>query len=145
LWKVPLLIVVENNHIAQTTPTTLAMAGNIAGRLQAFDIPVTELDSCDVMEIHLNAMQMTRLVRREGRPYALVLNTARFGPHSKGDDTRAEAEIQALRSSRDPLLISGSRLAKDELERIQGETDEEVNGAFTRALADPPARLEEGG
>lgn len=145
LWKVPLLIVVENNHIAQTTPTALTMAGNIAGRLHAFDIPVTELDSCDVMEIHLNAMQMTRLVRREGRPYALVLNTARFGPHSKGDDTRAEAEIQALRSSRDPLLISGSRLAKDELERIQGETDEEVNGAFTRALADPPARLEEGG
>ena len=145
LWRLPLFIVVENNHIAQTTPTALVMAGDIAGRLRAFNIPVTELDSCDVMEIHMRALEINREVRREGHPFALVLNTARFGPHSKGDDTREEAELRALRSRRDPLRVSVSRLPKIEVEQIQAETDAEVSAAFTQALNDPPARLGEGG
>src|SRR4030067_533323 len=45
LWGAPILYVLENNHIAQTTPVDLAVAGQIAGRFSAFGIPVTELAS----------------------------------------------------------------------------------------------------
>ena len=34
LWQVPLLVVVENNHIAQTTPSNLAIAGDLAARFR---------------------------------------------------------------------------------------------------------------
>ena len=48
LWKVPILYVLENNHIAQTTAIDLAVAGNIAARFDAFGIPSTQLSSSDV-------------------------------------------------------------------------------------------------
>ena len=41
LWGAPILYVVENNHIAQTTPTGHALAGDIALRFAAFDIPAS--------------------------------------------------------------------------------------------------------
>ena len=39
LWSLPNLIVVENNHIAQTTPIEKAVAGSIPARFEAFGIP----------------------------------------------------------------------------------------------------------
>jgi len=143
LWAVPLLIVVENNHIAQTTPTSLVMAGKLADRLRAFDIPVTELDSSDVSVIRQAALEEAGAVRNTVRPHALILNTARFGPHSKGDDTRTEEELQALRVARDPLRILAPRLNVEEVEQIKVEVEAEVRQAFEQALADPAAVLEE--
>ncbi len=145
LWKVPLFIVVENNHIAQTTPTTLVMAGEPAARLRAFNIPVIELDSSDVSDIHRAAVDATAAIRKQVLPQALVLNTARFGPHSKGDDTRSHEELLALRSTRDPLRILATRLEPAVVERIQTEVEAEVRQAFELALADPAATLEGGG
>ena len=80
----PLLIVVENNHIAQTTPTSLTMAGTIAERFRAFSIPATELDTSDVSLVSSAAAKVLEAVRVSSKPHALILNTARFGPHSKG-------------------------------------------------------------
>ncbi len=145
LWAVPLLIVVENNHIAQTTPTSLVMAGKLADRLLAFDIPVTELDTSDVIVIRQAALELVDAVRHTVRPHALVLNTARFGPHSKGDDTRTEEELQALQVARDPLRILAPRLNVEEVEQIKAEVEAEVRQAFEQALADPAALLEESG
>lgn len=67
LWEAPLLWVVENNHIAQTTPTEMALAGRIADRFTAFDIPVVELDSWDALEIAAAARdQLTRIDQVRG-------------------------------------------------------------------------------
>ena len=44
LWKAPILYVLENNHIAQTTPIDKAMAGDIDTRFKAFGIPTHQLE-----------------------------------------------------------------------------------------------------
>jgi len=142
LWALPLLIVVEHNHIAQTTPTELVQVGQLADRMRAFEIPVNELNSSDVYEIHQAALNAAESVRSDQLPSALLLHTVRFGPHSKGDDTRDEAELRALQDQRDPLKILGQRLPTEVLTTIQGEVDQEVSRAFTQALADPPAVLD---
>lgn len=142
LWQLPLLIVVENNHIAQTTPSELALAGKLAQRFEAFGIPAVELDTSDVVEIAGEASQLYAEVHEEKSPRALILNTERFGPHSKGDDTRLEEEVAALRSQRDPLRISEARLPAPEVRQITQEVAEEVRQAFELALADAPARFE---
>ncbi len=139
LWNAPLLVVVENNHIAQTTPTSMALAGTVAGRFSAFDIPSLELDTSDVLEISAAAAPLIAAVRREQRPQALILNTERFGPHSKSDDTRPPEEIEGLRRTRDPLTILGLRLPDDERRAVEAEVGAEVRAAFEQALADPPA------
>ena len=143
LWRVPLLIVVEHNHIAQTTPTALVMAGRIPERLQAFDIQVTELNTSDASEIQQVSLKCVTSIRKTSLPQALVLNTVRFGPHSKGDDTRSEAVIRELRSTRDPLKILAARLPLETLEQLHNEVEQEVTRAFEHALADPLATLEE--
>lgn len=137
LWSAPILYVVENNHIAQTTPVELALAGSIRGRFEAFDIPVLELDSSDVLEIYTAASEQVGAVRTEGKPRTLVLHTCRFGPHSKGDDTRRSADVARMQEERDPLHIHSIRLVEEARSQIEREVDEEVNAAFRRALEDP--------
>ena len=144
LWRVPILFVLENNRIAQTTPVELALAGSIPGRFAAFGIPASELDSSDVVEIAGVAAPLLDDVRQGGGPQALILHTYRFGPHSKGDDTRPEAELAALRQARDPLPIQARRLEPGVGEQIQAEVALEIEQAFNQALADPlpdPASL----
>jgi TPP-dependent pyruvate/acetoin dehydrogenase alpha subunit len=137
LWSAPLLIVVENNHIAQTTPTALTLAGSMAERFQAFGLTVNELDTSDVLQIQPVAWRMLAEIRASSRPQALILNTERFGPHSKSDDTRSEEMIEQLKASRDPLKFSEARISKAELEPIRTQVDEEVGAAFAQALTDP--------
>jgi TPP-dependent pyruvate/acetoin dehydrogenase alpha subunit len=139
LWQVPVLFVVENNHISQTTPSALNLAGKIAARFTAFDIPAQELDTSDVLEIRELALKLTGEVRKFTSPRALILNTERFAPHSKGDDTRSEEQLRLIRETRDPLNIHGKHLSNPEREQVTTEVEEEVRKAFSQALADPMA------
>jgi TPP-dependent pyruvate/acetoin dehydrogenase alpha subunit len=137
LWHAPLLFVLENNRIAQTTPLELALAGEIALRFEAFGIPCTVLDTSDVEQIHKAALPLLAQVRGGSGPQALLLHTRRFGPHSKGDDTRDPQEVEALKRTRDPLPIQAARLDPDVRDRIHREVEAEIAAAFAQALADP--------
>ena len=137
LWGVPILYVLENNRIAQTTPVELAVAGDIASRFMAFGIPARQLDTSDVCEILPVAGELLGDVRSHQSPFALILHTYRFGPHSKGDDTRSPEEIARLRQSRDPLTIHAARLTEAERSSIEAEVNHRVDQAFRQALGDP--------
>ncbi len=142
LWQVPILYVVENNHIAQTTPIDLTLAGEIKDRFRAFGIPSCQLDTCDVLEIYRVAGEQLEAVRGQPSPRALILETHRFGPHSKGDDTRPPELIAAMRRQFDPLDLHGARIGSEIRELIESEVDHEVTSAFQRALLDPFPELE---
>ncbi len=137
LWSAPILYVVENNRIAQTTPVELAVAGEMVGRFTAFGIPAAQLDSSDVDEISQLAGQLLAEVRQQQAPRALVLHTHRFGPHSKGDDTRPEETVAAIRAQRDPLTIHSARLDEAQRQQIETDVSAEIAAAFAQALADP--------
>jgi acetoin:2,6-dichlorophenolindophenol oxidoreductase subunit alpha len=96
LWSVPLLVVVEHNGIAQSTPTDRQLAGTIADRAAAFGIGCTESSSTDLNGIRALAGPEIARVRAEQAPHVLLLNTMRLGPHSKGDDSRPADEVRAL-------------------------------------------------
>jgi acetoin:2,6-dichlorophenolindophenol oxidoreductase subunit alpha len=137
LWSAPLLIVVEDNHIAQTTPVELGMAGLISGRLKAFDIPTLESDSSDVLEITALAGQAISEVRNKLSPHGLILHTCRFAPHSKGDDTRPASVVERMRQERDPVHIHAPRLAVPVRNEIERQVESEIENAFSLAKDDP--------
>ncbi|MBI4607001.1 MAG: thiamine pyrophosphate-dependent dehydrogenase E1 component subunit alpha [Planctomycetes bacterium] len=137
LWKAPVLFVVENNRYAQTTPVEMGLAGTIRGRPEAFAIPTAELDTTDPREVWEAARDPVAAVRGEGRPFCLVLHTYRFGPHSKGDDFRPQAEVAAARA-RDPLLVTGRRLDPEERERIDREVAERIAAVTARLAGGAP-------
>jgi TPP-dependent pyruvate/acetoin dehydrogenase alpha subunit len=137
LWSVPLLLVVENNQIAQSTSIELNLAGGIAPRIEAFGIETEEIESSDVVKINNLAAELITSIRKKPRPQALVINTNRFGPHSKGDDTRPEDVLRELRTNRDPIRIHEPRLPRYVSQEIEREIVEYVDQAFKKALADP--------
>ena len=137
LWQAPILYVLENNHIAQTTPVEWALAGGINQRFEAFGISTVSTDTCDVLEILGLARQLVDAIRSQPSPRALVISTVRFGPHSKGDDTRDPAEVARLKAERDPIRLHGLRL--DELTRreVEQSIHTQIEAAFQQALLDP--------
>ena len=52
LWRVPLLVIVENNRYAQTTPIEQNLAGSIVDRAHSFDIKADEIESNNVGELY---------------------------------------------------------------------------------------------
>jgi TPP-dependent pyruvate/acetoin dehydrogenase alpha subunit len=136
LWKLPILFVVENNRYAQTTPVRLGLSGTIAARFAAFGVETLELATTDVREIYDAALHAVSEVRRRMQPYAIVLETYRLAPHSKGDDTRDPEEVEYFRQF-DPIPLHSKRVDEPERQRIQAECAEEVESAFQYAEAAP--------
>ncbi|GAA3445151.1 thiamine pyrophosphate-dependent dehydrogenase E1 component subunit alpha [Planomonospora venezuelensis] len=137
LWRLPLLVVVENNGIAQSTPTASQMAGTVAGRAAAFGIAHRLVVSADVNEIRRELEPAVARVR-EGRPLVVEFVTHRLGPHSKGDDTRSP---QAIRAAQENDWYG--RYAHDHPEhfhRFDGPARARVRGVADEVAARPPSR-----
>ena len=137
LWKAPILYIVENNHIAQSTPIQLNLAGEISSRFEAFDIPTFEIRTSDVLEISDRAKSLITETRAKSRPNALILHTHRFGPHSKGDDTRDEVTINQLWNEHDPVEIHGARISAKDRIIIEKEVNLLITEAYLNAIDDP--------
>ncbi|MFD4911707.1 thiamine pyrophosphate-dependent dehydrogenase E1 component subunit alpha [Streptomyces virginiae] len=135
LWRLPLLVVVENNGIAQTTPTAHAMAGDIAGRAAAFGIAHVPVTGSDVAAIRARLAPVVERTRAGGGPVVVEFATHRLGPHSKGDDTRSADEVAAEREHdwhdayrrRDPDLFA----------KVDDEQRKRIADAAERVLARP--------
>ena len=96
LYKVPVLFVIENNNIAQTTLQQDFLAGSIVKRFEAFGINAIEIDDYNLEENLDIVDSLIKTMRNDHNPLGLVVNTRRLGPHSKGDDTRPPEEISKL-------------------------------------------------
>lgn len=99
LWRLPVLVVVEHNGIAQTTPTGLQLAGSIGARAAGFGIPHLLIDTVDVNRIRDRLAPRIAEVRTRPGPTVVEVRTHRVGPHSKGDDTRTAAELARVRAA----------------------------------------------
>lgn len=98
LWQVPLLVAVENNGIAQSTPIWRHMAGSIAARAEGFGIDHIRVDQTDPGEIRSLLRDPVAAIRFAPRPLIVEFITERLGPHSKGDDTRDRGELDGLQA-----------------------------------------------
>ncbi|MFI0942877.1 thiamine pyrophosphate-dependent dehydrogenase E1 component subunit alpha [Streptomyces sp. NPDC021020] len=97
LWSAPLVVVVENNGIAQTTPADRHTAGSLRDRALAFGAAHRRTSSHDVTAIREELAPLLLRVREGVGPLVVEFDTVRLGPHSKGDDTRDPAEVARLR------------------------------------------------
>jgi len=134
LWGLPLLVVVEDNEWSQSTPSSVNLAGSIARRFEAFDLPVAEVASTDVVELDEIARRAVESCRERRGPGVLVIHTYRLCHHSKNDDNRPEAEV-AARGQLDPLVIHGVRLDAAEREAIDSDVEDALAEVVERARA----------
>jgi 2-oxoisovalerate dehydrogenase E1 component len=139
-WQLPLLIVVENNQISQSTRQSQTLAGSIQGRAEAFDIEYRHADTWAWPELIEQFERSTGFIRSQGKPCLLEIDTGRLKSHSKGDDTRSTEEITEL-ESRDPINLIVED-ADPSLETVQAEVDLTIEHALAEARKSPPARFQ---
>lgn len=138
LLDIPLLLVVENNGIAQTTPLAAHLAGSIRQRFEAFGLEVGEVTADDLDALDDAFATAFQHVRERRRPYCQIVHTVRLGPHSKGDDYRPPELLAAQRRS-DPLRLAALALPAAEAERIRAEEAVATAALFQGTASAPQA------
>lgn len=105
LWRLPLLLVCENNGWAEFTPGHLSFASSLSAVAGAFGIPTTEVDGDDVLAVHAATAAAVAAIRAGGGPRALDCRTHRVHGHFEGDPQRyRDSANQAAAKAADPLL-----------------------------------------
>lgn len=135
IWPLPLLVVMENNRYAQSTPQSQTLAGDIEARAAAFGIPAAATAVWDPADLIRVAGSAVRQVRESRRPFFLRVDCDRLAAHSKGDEIRDPAEVEAY-LERDPLRLH-SLNEPEEASRFEADAKAQVDAAVESAEAAP--------
>ena len=129
-WEIPLLIVVENNKISQSTLQEETLAGSVKNRANAFNIKYHKSNTWEWGNLLDDFENAVKFVRNNSMPYVLDIDTFRLKAHSKGDDTRELSMISEY-GEKDPLnkIVLSETITKKILE----EVDMEIESALSKA------------
>lgn len=133
LWSLPVVFLLVDNGIAQSTPKNLEHAGDLSTRAMTFSIDSASIEADDVTKVYSTACKIVNEVRERSKPFFFHVKTARLGPHSKGDDTRAKEEIELLKQ-KDPLLKIAASLPVDLRMEIEQKIDVRIQTAVEKAM-----------
>ena len=136
LWRIPLLVIVENNLYAQSTPIEKNFSGSFEYRAKAFDINFGEIETNDVREIHKRFNDVLNFVRTNQKPHIEVINTYRLAPHSKGDDDRSLDEIESWKE-KDPLTIIEKILEEKDIKNINDKISKRISDTLDEIISRP--------
>jgi 2-oxoisovalerate dehydrogenase E1 component len=136
LHHLPILFVLEDNGIAQTTLTKNTIAGRVKTRFEGFGIEAHEIEYPTARELFELAAPIVARVRG-GMPSAIIIKSTRLAAHSKGDDTRSSREL-AEAEGRDPLRRMAHGLQMAEQLRLAERTVDEIFAGLVVAHDPPP-------
>jgi acetoin:2,6-dichlorophenolindophenol oxidoreductase subunit alpha len=134
LWKLPLVVVLEDNGWSQSTPSSANLAGSMRDRFAAFGLPAFEIDSTDIEELDVVAGRALAQARTQAGPVSIVIHTYRLCHHSKNDDNRPADEV-AARWELDPVKIHGRRLDQSSRAAIDTEVESALQDVIDQALS----------
>lgn len=129
LYSLPILIVVENNRYAQSTPIANNLSGTICNRFTAFGLSCHEQVASDALHLYHYFEQLIAQLKLTRRPHVEVLNTYRLGPHSKGDDFRSSKEIKYWQE-KDPLMTIKSHLSEQQTGAIEERVAKQLSQLY---------------
>lgn len=117
-WKLPLIIVCENNQYAVTTRVTdVTAGGSITRRAESFGVPAQLVDGQDVASMYRATADAVSAARAGAGPSFIEALTYRYFGHSTGQDNsyRTAEEMDEWRDTKDPIArlneaMQGERL-----------------------------------
>lgn len=144
-WKLPLILVCENNLYAEMTPFEQTVAQpDVALRAQGYGMPGEVVDGNDVIAVRNAAARAIARARSGEGPTLLELKTYRWGGHFEGDPRKYRTrEEEAEWKARCPVarfrsvLLDRHGLDEGNLRKVEEETAAEVAEAITFALESP--------
>jgi TPP-dependent pyruvate/acetoin dehydrogenase alpha subunit len=144
LWRVPAVFVCENNHWAESTPTSQQLPiDDLSLRADAYGMHSIAVDGQDVEEVWHGAREALEHARTGAGPVFLLANTFRLTGHYVGDPQvyRDRDEFSATRTTQDPLDKLRDRLGVPDEEWAALDADAtqavEDSVAFAKSGTDP--------
>ena len=147
VFKVPCVIVCQNNHWSISVPTSRQTASQtIAIKGRAYGVPSVRVDGNDLLAMHKALTEALDRARSGGGPTFLEAVTYRIGAHSTSDDPtryRSDAEVEAWKK-KDPLdrlrkHLVHLGLVTDESDKALDEAlSAEIGAAVNEVEAMPP-------
>ncbi|XAH26278.1 thiamine pyrophosphate-dependent dehydrogenase E1 component subunit alpha [Xylophilus sp. GW821-FHT01B05] len=142
LWKLPLLLVCENNGWSEFSPTALQFAAKLKDLASAFGIPHTLVEGNDVAAVDDAATALVAAIRSGTGAQVLECVTHRVRGHYEGDPQKYRSatelatgiEADPIRRARGALVEAGH--SPSVLDGIEHEVLALVEAAVGRARAD---------
>lgn len=147
LWKLPVVLICENNMYSMGTPLYRSLAvEDVSMRALAHGVARDRFDGDDVLKVKRRIATAVERARETGEPTLIEIRTYRFRGHSMSDPGlyRTKDEVEEWKR-RDPIRRARQRLvdecgvAEDELEKLEKEVKDEIKDAVAFAESSPPA------
>ncbi len=142
--NLPLIVVVEANQYAYSTPTKNQVKdGDLVRRARGFGCPVLHTDGNDVLACY-EATRWARDWAMAHGPAVLVCDTYRRKGHAEHDNQAyvPDGEPEAWAKDNDPVLrysdwlLQGGHLLEGDLEKTRAEVEAELEAAREQALSE---------
>jgi TPP-dependent pyruvate/acetoin dehydrogenase alpha subunit len=145
LWKLPLVLVCENNQFSMSTrPDNSTSVRELSLRTEGMGIPGITVDGMDVLAVFDAVSAAVMRARKGDGPAFVEALCYRFEGHFLGDGLKYRSKDElALWRGKDPIpswqnrLIEAGILTEDEAADLARRTDDEVNVAVEFAKASP--------
>ncbi|MCX7614595.1 MAG: thiamine pyrophosphate-dependent dehydrogenase E1 component subunit alpha [Clostridiales bacterium] len=151
VWNLPVLFICTNNTYGMSTHITKVMKDtDIANRAKPYMIPAKTIDGNDVWEVYNTIKEARKYVAEGNGPMMIVENTYRISGHSKSDGNlyRTKEEIASWKE-KCPIkrwkekLIENGVCTQEEIDAVEKETTDLIEGAVKFALDSPYPKLED--
>jgi TPP-dependent pyruvate/acetoin dehydrogenase alpha subunit len=144
--KLPVIVVVENNLWAYSTPNSGEFAcATLADRGPGYGVAAELVDGTDVLAVHAAMARAVTRARRGGGPTLLEARAMRLRGHSEADDHAYVPREDLLEGRRkDPLARFELALRRDDvlddarLGALRAAAEAELETTLKEALALPP-------
>jgi TPP-dependent pyruvate/acetoin dehydrogenase alpha subunit len=138
IWKLPLVLVCDNNQLSVSTPREAALAPARLSDLAApFGLPGAAVDGMNVLAVREAAAGFVERARAGEGPAFLECLSERFSTHSTATrETRSPAVMAQIRA-RCPIDRLAAALDPKARASLQAEVDAEVAAALAFADAAP--------
>jgi TPP-dependent pyruvate/acetoin dehydrogenase alpha subunit len=152
--KAPLVLIVENNKYAYSTPTRMQTANTrFVDRAAAYGCFGEQVDGNDVLAVYEATRRALERARRGEGPTLIEADTMRMRGHAEHDDMKyVPRELLEEWTRKDPIvcfeqyLLSRSLVSQTDLDavtaRIESQLEQDLAWAESSALPEPESGLD---
>jgi 2-oxoisovalerate dehydrogenase E1 component len=148
----PLLLIVQNNRYALSTPSKgRTFYSRPDGEADEFyGLPIRRVDGTDAVAVHRVFGEAVSAIRETRGPQLVVMDVERLTSHTNADDHtlyRSADDIRQMHEQADPILILAGQLIEAgipeaQLKEIEHEVNRDIEDAFAVARRAPNAVTE---
>lgn len=149
--QLPILIVVEDNGWAITTPSLTQWSGSLVEWAKCANVYAEEVDGTDAIAMYEATRRFAEHIRSGQGPALMHLRMGLLDPHSSSTDIKAyrtKEEIEHTTATKDPVknlgrwLLKNGHLQAGDIERIRKEVRAELDRAEKEVLQEPEPTAE---